>query len=325
VPALGEQGSGAIRPVFIFSLPRAGSTLLQRILAAHSQVATTAEPWILLPLLYSLRDRGIKAEYGQAWMVRALRDFVAELPGGEEEYRSELGRLALRLYSQAAGEEAAYFVDKTPSYDRVAGEIIELFPDGRFIFLWRNPLAVVASMMESWGGGRWNLNAYRSHLFEGLDGLLDAYQRHGDRSHCLRYEDLVVDPEAALLALSEYLGLPYEPAILSGFADVTLPGHLGDSAGVRRYRAVSAEPLGKWKQTLRNPFRQAWCRGYLRRIGEHRLAMMGYDLHGLLAELGEASGGARLVLSDAVRHGYGWAYSTIRARVLGGNFRRLDA
>jgi hypothetical protein len=325
VPALGEQGTGAIRPVFIFSPPRAGSTLLQRILAAHPQVATTAEPWVLLPLLYSLRDRGIRAEYGQEWMVRALRDFVAELPGGEEEYRSELRRLALRLYRRAAGEGPSVFVDKTPSYDRVAGEIIELFPEGRFVFLWRNPLAVVASIIETWGRGRWNVNVYRRHLFDGLDGLLDAYARHGERAHALRYEDLVADPGRALLALSDYLDLPFEPAIVSGFADVRLRGHLGDAAGVQRYRAVSAEPLDKWKRTLRNPFRQAWCRGYLRRIGEPRLVMMGYDPHQLLSELRGTAGGVRLVASDAIRHTYGLAYSTIRARVLSGTFRRLDS
>ena len=46
----------SIRPIFIFSAPRSGSTLLQRVLAAHTQVATASEPWILLPLLSPLYD-----------------------------------------------------------------------------------------------------------------------------------------------------------------------------------------------------------------------------------------------------------------------------
>jgi hypothetical protein len=39
-------------PLFLLSLPRSGSTLAQRILAAHGGIATTSEPWILLPYLY---------------------------------------------------------------------------------------------------------------------------------------------------------------------------------------------------------------------------------------------------------------------------------
>src|SRR5919107_2181016 len=40
-------------PLFLLSLPRSGSTLAQRILAAHGGIATTSEPWILLPYLYA--------------------------------------------------------------------------------------------------------------------------------------------------------------------------------------------------------------------------------------------------------------------------------
>ena len=52
-----------IRPIFIFSLPRAGSTLVQRVLAAHDDIATTSEPWILLPFLFSTKEQGVYAEY----------------------------------------------------------------------------------------------------------------------------------------------------------------------------------------------------------------------------------------------------------------------
>jgi len=54
-----DQGSNLI---FILSLPRSGSTLLQRILGGHSQVHTVAEPWLMLNPLYALRETGIEAE-----------------------------------------------------------------------------------------------------------------------------------------------------------------------------------------------------------------------------------------------------------------------
>src|SRR5688500_15750036 len=62
-------------PLFLLSLPRSGSTLAQRILAAHEAIATASEPWILLPYLYTLRERGAYAEYNHRVLVRAVEDF----------------------------------------------------------------------------------------------------------------------------------------------------------------------------------------------------------------------------------------------------------
>ena len=59
-------------PVFLFSLPRSGSTLVQRLIAGHPQVATTSEPWILLPLLYTVRRPGAYTEYGHCVVFRAI-------------------------------------------------------------------------------------------------------------------------------------------------------------------------------------------------------------------------------------------------------------
>jgi hypothetical protein len=52
----------AINPIFIFSVSRSGSTLVQRVIAAHNGVATVSEPWILLPYLYTSRSRGVTTE-----------------------------------------------------------------------------------------------------------------------------------------------------------------------------------------------------------------------------------------------------------------------
>src|SRR5665213_3086127 len=64
----GWGGSGSlrampVRPIFIFSISRSGSTLLQRVLAAHPEVATVSEPWLLLPFVYSMRTEGVIADY----------------------------------------------------------------------------------------------------------------------------------------------------------------------------------------------------------------------------------------------------------------------
>lgn len=88
-----ESKRSDIVPIFVFSLPRAGSTLVQRVLTAHPNIQSTAEPWILLPLVYSLKTDGIYTEYAQCIGSMAIHDFVAELPNGKADYyAAEIGR-----------------------------------------------------------------------------------------------------------------------------------------------------------------------------------------------------------------------------------------
>lgn len=272
-----------VQPVFLFSLPRSGSTLLQRMLAGHSRISTVSEPWLLLPQLYALRPEGAYTEYGHRLAVNALEDFCRHLPGGRATYLSEIRALALKLYAMAAEPDAAYFVDKTPRYHLVAGQIMELFPEGRFVFLWRNPLAVVASVVDTWAGGRWRPYLYKVDLFSGLAALVELYQQQGSRAVALRYEDLVLEPEATVSGVLSYLGLPWQGSVISG-ATAVLSGRMGDpTAG--NYAGVSAAPIERWRTSLATPVRRRWCRRYLRWIGRERLAVMGYQLDGLLAEL----------------------------------------
>jgi hypothetical protein len=276
-------GHVAIQPIFIFSISRSGSTLVQRVIAAHETVATVSEPWLLLPHAYTLRSSGVDAEYLHLRMVEAIEDFCGELPGGQDEYKQAMHDFALGLYAAAAGDDARYFVDKSPPYCLIAEEIIELFPEGRFVFLWRNPLSAVASMIETWEP--WRPTMYRDDLFVGLPRLIAAYRRNRARAHAVRFEDLIAGDPAPWAALMHYLGIEFEPQSLRSFAKVTLNGRMGDPTGVRRYTELSGEPQQKWKTTLANPLRKAWCRRYLGFIGRERLATMGYDMALLEREL----------------------------------------
>lgn len=293
-------------PVFIFSLPRSGSTLLQRILATHPSVATASEPWILLPFLYARRKNGVYAEYGHRTAIKAFEDFAAGLSGGDQEYLRAVEDLALRLYRDRAGPRARYFVDKTPRYHVVSADIVRAFETGRFVFLWRNPLAIVASMIEVWGHGRWNAYEFEFDLYEGLEGLIEGQELAGDRGISLRYRDLVAESPDARARVFAHLGLRMDEARPESQQDVQLRGRMGDQVGVRAYRSLSSEPLTKWRQTLGSPLRKWWCRRYLRWIGRERLQAMGFDLDVLLRELSEAPTSWRTVPSDAWRMLYGY-------------------
>jgi len=273
----------AIQPIFVFSVSRSGSTLIQRVIAAHSGVATVSEPWILLPYLYTLRSRGVSAEYEHQLMVGAIEDFCRELPEQKEDYLAEMRDFVLRLYDKAAGGEARYFLDKSPPYCLIADEIMRLFPQGKFVFLWRNPLSIVASIIQTWE--QWHPTMFRSDLFIGLPRLIAAYSAHSADAHSVRFEDLVDGDEDHWRALMDYLEIEFEPDALTRFSEVELKGSMGDPTGAREYSTLSSEPQEKWKSTLANPLRKEWCRRYLRFLGNERLEVMGYDGKQIIGEL----------------------------------------
>ena len=219
----------------------------------------------------------------------------------------------LRLYTKASPEGTRYFLDKTPRYHLVSDEIVAAFPDARYLLLWRNPLAVVASLIETWADGKWNLYRFKVDLFDGIENLFRTYEIHEDKIHAVRYEALITKPEETWGDVFRYLGLPFDGSVLAHFGGVELAGRWGDHSGTQRYAGVSSEPLERWKRVLNNPVRKAWCRRYLRWIGRERLAVMGYDLDALTAELDALPTSYRRVGSDVGRGCWGHSPRSVGA------------
>jgi hypothetical protein len=307
-----------LSPLFIFALPRSGSTLLQRILAAHESVVTTAEPHVLLPLLAPLRGNGAYAEYRQAEVAGAIDDFCRALPHGVEDYHAAVRDFAMRLYRHLANGDhrARYFLDKTPAYHFIVDEILRAFPAAKCIFLWRNPLAVAASCMESWNAGRWNLYRHKVDHFQGLARLIAAFEANASRACAVRYEDLLQHPERETRRLCDYLGLTYDATMIERFDQVKLTGFYSDRTGAARYHRIDREPLEKWKREMCNPIRAAWCRRYIRWIGQRRLAVMGYDEAQLLREINSLPQSMHLLASDALRVPYGFLYCALELQIV---------
>ncbi|TJY61952.1 sulfotransferase [Sinimarinibacterium sp. CAU 1509] len=307
-----------MQPIFIFSLPRSGSTLLQRILATHNNIATASEPWLLLPFLYSLKKEGAKAEYDHAVGVQALQDFIAELPAGRQDFDMVLREFAIKLYQKAASKKGViYFLDKTPRYSLVAEEVINLFPDGKFIFLWRNPLAVIASMIETWCAGQWKIYRFHSDLNYAMHRMISAYKAYKENVCSVRYEDIVAEGEAAFMEMFEYLEMTAPVDITTAFSKIKLNGRMGDPTGVKQYDALSQLSIQKWKNALRSPIRKEWCRNFLLGIGKDDLNMMGYDLHDLLQELDEIPTSFNTILSDVYFSMSGSIKNMLKRRING--------
>lgn len=113
--------------------------------------------------------------------------------------------------------ESRYFLDKTPRYNLVAEEIMQTFREAKYILLWRNPLAIIASVVETFGKGKWIPHYHMVDLYEGLFRLLEFQERYRDRIHIVRFEDLLTSPQESLTNICRHLDITFNSAMLSGF------------------------------------------------------------------------------------------------------------
>jgi len=302
---MNESATPSLRPVFVLSLPRSGSTLLQKMLAVSPQVATVAEPWICLPLAAMLEPHAIVAEYWHENCAQALEDLFQELPGGRGEYARRAADFVRGIYGSVAGDSGAtVFVDKTPRYYLIVPFLAEAFPDARFVFLFRNPLEVLASILKAWHKDRIGplLKGNYVDLVRGPGLLAEAQRMLGDRALSIHYSRLVADPEAEVKRTCAYLDIPFEPAMLTDYRQVEFKGRMGDPEGARSYDGVSTDSLAKWKRGLGNFYRKAYARRYVRFLGPDTLAAFGLEEGALLAEIDAIPTTYRGAVRDAAGH-----------------------
>ena len=315
---------GEVTPVFLLSLPRSGSTLLQRLLAVSPEVATAPEPWFLLPLAYSTRPDGTHNDYRQQTCATALEGLSSSLGDASGSSWPEMvNRFAGEVYDELSPPGTRVFVDKTPRYALIAPELVSWFPEAKFIVLWRNPLAAAASFTRTISEGTWRF--WRNHvdLYDGLANLVELAEGPArDRVVALRYEDLVQDPDRELARIGEHLGLDLDTdRATSDFDRIPVPDDIGDRWGAARFDEVSSAPLDEWPSHYNTPVRRVWARRYHDWLGDERLAVMGYDRADLLARI-EGQTGGRL-LSDAVRAVYGSVYVRANTSILDHSARSL--
>ena len=287
-----------MRQCFIISQPRAGSTLLQRLLATHPQIETIGEPWLAIPFVYALRPKGISAEYIHVSLAQGFGEFVSKLPGGAADYFREVRALLDRLQEKISAPGKTYFLDKTPRYHLILNELVQIFPDARFIVLWRNPLAVVASIINTWQKGRFDLRYYEQDIFGGPLNIL-SFAEAGTAATCqLRYEDLVAQPDSMLRRVTDFLELPPVASVALPEKDSLTAATLGDKTGIHKFQSVSAAAIDEWKVAFASPVRKFWAKRYLEFLGHDRLARTGYDARELLAAIASVESSPELLASD---------------------------
>lgn len=288
----------APNPLFVFSLPRSGSTLLQRILAGHSDIATVSETWILLPLAYTLKNSGVFAEYSPLSHFRALDSLFRELPSGKRDYNRAIRAFADTIYAKLSGGETRYFLEKTPRYYLILDEIADIFEDAKMIFLFRHPLAVLSSMIHSFNGGR--LGDYRHHIdaVKGPHLLAAGYRKYGGSAIAVHYENLVTCPEDTIRRICDYLEIEYTPSMVEDFSRVHLGGVMGDAIGSKQYNNVETVTREKWKTVLGTTYRRNYARRYINALGRETIKTLGYSIDGIRDEIDSIRPVAKGALKD---------------------------
>ncbi|WP_171389858.1 sulfotransferase family protein [Vibrio mediterranei] len=269
------------KKIFLISLPRSGSTLLQRAICSHNKISSSAEPWVMLPLMQPISNVIQQSEYGSDLAKEAITDFLSK-NGGKKHYYESVRKFADNYYSTSEG---SVFLDKTPRYHLIVDELYECFPDALFIILWRNPVSVVNSLINTWGheGKRWRLRAYNVDLHQGLNNMWAFHNKHKESKRVLsiNYEDFVRQPLNITNAIFRTLGLEPMESIDINDSLNQIDGIMGDKTGVAEYSSVS----GEWMQNIDvfcNFKRRNWMRGYIKGKGGIFWDEIGYSESDLL-------------------------------------------
>ncbi len=202
-------GHQAPDPIFILGLPRAGSTLLEQILASHSMVDGTLELPNVLATAHRLRGRNMISDRER--YPRCLH----EMDDGDFERLGAEYIENTRVHRQGA----PFFTDKMPNNFRHIGLIHLMLPNAKIIDARRNPLDCC------WSGFK-QLFAEGQEFTYGLQEIGHYYRGYVDlmnhwhdvlpegRILKVQHEDVLDDTEGQVRRMLEYCGLPFEQACL---------------------------------------------------------------------------------------------------------------
>ena len=226
-------------PIFIVGLPRSGSTLIEQILASHSQIEGTME----LPTLPGTK-RKIHVEAHNKFngrYVEALGQMsVSELTAFGQSYLDDSA-----IFRK---EEAPYFIDKLPHNFEHIGLIHKLLPNAVVIDARRHPMDCGLSLFKQhFARGSdfsYNLNDIGTY-YNGYLKIMDHWDEAlPNKVLHIQYEKLVENTEPEIRKILSHIGLDFEETCLR-FYDNTRAVRTASSEQVRQ--PVFTSSIGVWK------------------------------------------------------------------------------
>jgi tetratricopeptide (TPR) repeat protein len=243
-----HAGNPSRAPIFIVGLPRSGSTLIEQILASHSQVEGTMELPNIINLAYEFDDRVSTRDGYPETMAAASAE--------------QLGALGTRYLAETATLRTGlpHFTDKLPNNFNHIGLIHSILPHAILIDARRDPMdSCFSTFKQHFAQGQafsYDLQDlgryYRCYLelMEHWDAVIPG------KVLCVHYEQMVQDPENTIRALLAHAGLPFEPACLN-FHETKRAVRTASAEQVRQ--PLYSTGLGYWRNFERElePLRKA--------------------------------------------------------------------
>ena len=227
-------------PAFLVGFPRSGTTLLDTFLMGHPDIVVIEEQPMLDAAGRVLGDQADLDRVDAATIARARAAYFVELdrhlPKGE------------------AGQRLV--IDKLPLAMTGAAVIHRLFPDARIIFARRHPAdSVLSNFLQSF-----RMNDAMANFLDLHDGaqFYDVAMRLWTLARetlnldtrDLVYEELVVDPAAALQPLVEWLGLPWDEALLDHQRTVAARDVIVTPSYDQVTQPIHRRAAGRWRRYM---------------------------------------------------------------------------
>ena len=234
----GDGGYETKDPIFILGLPRAGSTLIEQILASHSMIDGTLELPNILSMAQSLRGDDIYGKEG---------NYPKSMKNLSLEQRIEMGRRFIND-TRMHRKDAPRFTDKMPNNFRHIGLIHLIMPNAKIIDARRYPLDCCFSMFKQ-------LFAQGQEFTYGLAEAGSYYRsyvklmNHWDNvlpNKILRVnnEDIIEDLEGQVSRMLQFLDLPFEDSCIT-FYETDRSVRTASSEQVRK--PINKSGMDRWK------------------------------------------------------------------------------
>jgi tetratricopeptide (TPR) repeat protein len=244
-PALFERLAGAgddtVQPVFVFGLPRSGTTLVEQVLASHSQVFGAGE----LPLAHRAMEALPTEEDSSADRLPTLDRLDA---GGLRELAQGYQNGVHALLARQGGDcRPARVVDKMPDNYHCLGLLALLFPRATLIHVRRDPRDVAVSCwMTHFRAIRWadDQDDLARRILDHQRLMAHWQEVLPHPVHEVRYERLVDDFETEARRLVDVCGLQWEPGCLR-FHETARPVRTASVTQVRQ--PLYRRSLARWK------------------------------------------------------------------------------
>jgi len=240
-------------PLFIIGVPRAGTTLLCKMLKSHPAILMTNETGVCLQLhnliLKAAQGRIAGTPFGKEYCELWSSQLNVAAPQVIRDYYHRIATLEQR-------QNVIYWGDKHPHNDTCLLSIQRWFPHARYIYVVRDPRDVVCSIsqMNSWE---------HEKSFETWKKISSNYENFICSLNCLqlyiiRYEDLVSDYYAKMKEMYSWLELDIPNEVLESItALANVQSHSvnrtmeasGNLSGTKKHNPQKSS-LGRWKREL---------------------------------------------------------------------------